>query len=143
MSNKSGAPNTPPNTLSETETHDRLTTGEAWNDFCENLKRAGDQILASAPANDFDRAEGYRYLARLTHHFLRSPLDEPDPAKAVLSTTSPKIGLDNPDYVYAGARLSPDYTYRLTGDLNDVALLGIGVFSGALGTPKGLIRDVT
>jgi hypothetical protein len=126
---------------SETDTHERLATGRAWNDFCENLKRVGDQILESAPENDFDRAEGYRYLSRLTQHFLRSTIDESDPAKAVLSTTSPKIGLDNPDYVYASARLSPDFSYRLSGSLNDVAMLGIGVFSGALGTPKGLIRD--
>jgi hypothetical protein len=125
----------------ENEVHERLASGEAWNDFCDRLKQAGELIQTAAPDDDFDRAEGYRYLARLTHHFLRSSLDEADPAKAILSTTSPKIGLDNPDYVYAGARLSPDYTYRLTGSLNDVALLGIGVFSGALGTPAGLVRD--
>ena len=125
----------------ENEVHARLASGEAWNDFCDRLKKAGELIQNAAPDDDFDRAEGYRYLARLTHHFLRSSLDEADPAKAILSTTSPKIGLDNPDYVYAGARLSPDFTYRLTGSMNDVALLGIGVFSGALGTPKGLVRD--
>ena len=126
---------------SDIEHQDRLATGKVWSDFCDNLKRAGEQILAGAPSNDFDRAEGYRYLSRLTHHFLRSTFDESDPEKVVLSTTSPKIGLDNPDYVYASARLSPNYTYRLIGDLNDAAILGIGVFSGALGTPKGLIRD--
>jgi len=125
----------------ESGVDDRLATGQAWHDFCDTLKETGDQILAAAPNDDFDRAEGYRYLARLTSHFLRSSLDESDPAKSVLSTTSPKIGLDNPDYVYAGARLSPEYTYRLTGQMNDVAMLGIGAFSGALGTPKGLIRD--
>jgi hypothetical protein len=121
--------------------HDRLASGQAWRDFCDNLKKAGDQILENTPDDDFDRAEGYRHLARLTGHFLRSGLDESDPAKAVMSTTSPKIGLDNPDYVYAGGRLSPEFTYRLTGEMNDVAMLGIGLFSGELGTPKGLIRD--
>ena len=120
---------------------DRLASGRAWAEFCDSLKEAGDLVLDNAPDDDFDRAEGYRHLARLTSHFLRNLLDESDPAKAVLSTTSPKIGLDNPDYVYAGARLSPEFTYRLTGSLNDVAMLGIGVFSGALGTPKGLVRD--
>lgn len=119
----------------------RLASGQAWHDFCDRLKQTGDQILSAAPDDDFDRAEGYRYLARLTSHFLRSSLDESDPAKAILTTTSPKIGLDNPDYVYAGARLSPKYSYRLTGQMNDVAMLGIGAFSGALGTPVGLIRD--
>ncbi|MBJ21355.1 MAG: DUF1214 domain-containing protein [bacterium] len=123
------------------EVDERLASGQAWRDFCDTLKEAGDEILAAAPSDDFDRAEGYRYLARITSHFLRSSLDESDPAKSVLSTTSPKIGLDNPDYVYASARLSPRYVYKLTGRMNDVALLGIGAFSGALGTPTGLVRD--
>jgi hypothetical protein len=123
------------------DVHDRLASGRAWHEFCDRLKSTGDRLLAAAPDDDFDRAEGFRYLARLTSHFLRSALDESDPATATLSTTSPKIGLDNPDYVYAGARLSPDYRYRLAGRMNDAAMLGIGVFSGALGTPDGLIRD--
>ncbi len=121
--------------------NERLASGRTWAELCDALKSAGELVLANAPDDDFDRAEGYRHLARLTSHFLRAQLDESDPAKAVISTTSPKIGLDNPDYVYAGARLSPEFTYRLRGDLNDVAMLGIGVFSGALGTPKGLVRD--
>ncbi|MAG30983.1 MAG: hypothetical protein CL908_08845 [Deltaproteobacteria bacterium] len=127
--------------MSEKKAQQRLVTGALWNEFCENLKRAGEQIQAAAPDSDFDRAEGYRYLARLTHNFLRSTIDESDPATATLASSSPKIGLDNPDYVYRGGRLSPDFSYRLTGELNDAALLGIGTFSGALGTPKGLIRD--
>ena len=124
-----------------TDPNDRLASGRAWAEFCDALKAAGEIVLENTPDDDFDRAEGYRHLARLTSHFLRSQLDESDPAKAVISTTSPKIGLDNPDYVYALARLSPEFTYRLSGSLNDVAMLGIGVFSGALGTPKGLVRD--
>lgn len=126
---------------SESDALERLASGALWNDFCDNLKRAGEQIQAAAPDSDFDRAEGYRYLARLTHHFLRSSLDESDPSTATLASGSPKIGLDNPDYVYRGGRLSPHYTYRLAGKTNDAALIGFGTFSGGLGTPKGLIRD--
>ena len=125
----------------EDEAIERLASGAVWSEFCDRLKAAGEEIARHAPDDAFDRAEGYRYLARLTHHFLRSTLDESDPAMAILSTASPKIGLDNPDYVYAGARLSPHHAYRLSGDLGDVAALGIGVFSGGLGTPAGLVRD--
>lgn len=127
--------------MKDESVHERLASGAAWREFCDSLKEAGEQILANTPDDDLDRAEGYRHLARLTQHFLRTGFDESDPAMAVMSTTSPKIGLDNPDYVYAGAKLSPAYTYRLSGELNDVAMLGIGVFSGALGTEKGLVRD--
>jgi len=73
----------------------RLSSGEAWHDFCDRLRDAGDQILAAAPDDDFDRAEGFRYLARLTSHFLRSTIDESDPAMALLASSSPKIGLDD------------------------------------------------
>ena len=97
---------------------ERVASGRAWAEFCDQLKLAGERLLDDAPDDPFDRAEGYRHLGRLTHHFLRQLLDQADPALAVLSTTSPKIGLDNPDYVYAGARLSPEFTYRLSGSLN-------------------------
>lgn len=123
------------------DAEERLESGQVWTDFCRQLEKAGKAVVAAAPDDAFDRAEGFRYLARLTSHFLRANLDESDPAKAILSTTSPKIGLDNPDYVYAGARLSPRFSYRLTGEMNDAAMLGIGIYSGALGTKDGLIRD--
>ncbi len=120
---------------------ERLRDGRAWHALCDRLKETGDAILAAAPDDDFDRAEGLRYLSRLTHHFLRQTLDESDPALARLSSSSPRIGLDNPDYVYTGARLSPQYEYRLRGERRDAHMLGIGIFSGALGTPQGLVRD--
>ncbi len=127
--------------MAEDENLVRLRKGQVWHDFCDRLKQAGDEILAAAPDDDFDRAEGLRYLTRLTHHFLRSTIDESDPAMALLASSSPKIGLDNPDYVYTGGRLSPSYEYRLRIELNDAHMLGIGAYSGALGTPDGLVRD--
>ena len=119
----------------------RVMSGQVWADFCDRLKEAGEWILDAAPDDPFDRAEGLRYLSRLTQHFLRSTIEEADPAAATLSSVSPKIGLDNPDYVYGGARLSPGFEYRLRGQMNDAHGLGIGAFSGGLGTPKGLVRD--
>ena len=119
----------------------RLREGEAWDAFCDKLKETGRAVLDAAPDDDFDRAEGLRYLSRLTRNFMRATLEDADPARARLSTESPKIGLDNPDYVYAGARLSSDFDYELRGSLGDVHMLGIGAFSGGLGTSEGLVRD--
>lgn len=119
----------------------RALDGRVWNEFCDRLKETGARILEAAPDDPFERAEGLRYLARLTSHFLRATVDESDPAAAVLSSASPKIGLDNPDYVYTGARLSPAFEYRLRIEPNDAQRLGIGLFSGALGTRQGLVRD--
>lgn len=114
---------------------------ERWDAFCERLRAAGHEALDAAPDDAFDRAEGLRYVTRLARSFLRSTLEEVDPAAAKLSSESPKIGLDNPDYVYTGARLSGALEYRLRGQMRDAHMLGIGAFSGGLGTPQGLIRD--
>lgn len=120
---------------------DRLATGSVWSAFCDRLKEAGEKIVAAAPDDSLDQAEGLRYLSRLTYHFLRATIDESDPAMARFGSDSPKIGLDNPDYIYVAGRLSPHFEYRLRGRLNDAYRLGIGIFSGALGSPKGLVRD--
>jgi len=120
---------------------ERLRDGTAWDDFCERLKAAGHQVLDAAPDDPLDRAEGLRYVSRLTRHFLKATIEDADPAAAVLSTETPKIGLDNPDYVYFGARLSAKFEYRLRGSLGDAHMVGFGTYSGGLGTKEGLVRN--
>ena len=119
----------------------RLRDGTAWDEFCERLKAAGHQVLDAAPDDPLDRAEGLRYVSRLARHFLRATIEDADPAAAVMSTETPKIGLDNPDYVYYGARLSASFEYRLSGSMGDAHLVGFGTFSGGLGTKEGLVRN--
>ena len=114
----------------------------AWDAFCDQLRATGHAVLANAPDDPFDRAEGLRYVSRLARNFLRNATETTQPPRMALGhAESPKIGLDNPDYVYCGARLDPDATYVLRGALADAHMIGFGTFSGALGTPKGLIRD--
>ena len=92
--------------MSDSEAIDRIDDGRAWDEFCERLKQTGHQILEAAPDDSFDRAEGLRYLARLTRNFLGNALADPQPRRYALGhAISPKIGLDNPDYVYCGASL--------------------------------------
>lgn len=119
----------------------RLADGRAWDELCDRLKAAGHEILGASSADPFERAEGLRYLTRLFRNFLKTSVEESDPAAPVLSTENPKIGLDNPDYVYARARISPAYEYRLSSRIGDAHLISFGAFSGGIGTPKGLIRD--
>ena len=114
---------------------------KSWEEFCDLLRDAGRQVLDASPDDDFDRAEGLRYVTRLASNFLKANLEEADPARAILSQSGVKIGLDNPDYAYGGARLSPRFEYRLRGRLNDAHSIRMGAFSGGLGTPEGLIRD--
>jgi len=127
--------------MSDREAIDRIVDGKAWDDFCDRLKSAGRRILKDAPDDPFDRAEGLRYLGRLTSSFLRNATAEPEPATVSLASPSLKIGLDNPDYVYCGAKLDARFEYTLRGNLGDTHLIGFGTYSGALGTDEGLIRD--
>jgi hypothetical protein len=122
----------------DSEAAGRIMDGSAWRDFCRALERAGEAVIGAAPDDAFDRAEGLRYVSRLATHALVSCVERSDPAAPVLSESSPKIGGDNPDYVYGGATLSGRYAYRLRGRRGDEVRLGIGTYYGALGTPQGL-----
>jgi hypothetical protein len=128
--------------VSEDEAIQRIADGRAWDEFCDKLKEAGHLVLDSAPDDPFDRAEGIRYVSRLARNMLRTATETTQPPRLALGhAESPKIGLDNPDYVYCGASLDPTATYKLRGELGDAHMIGFGTFSGALGTPEGLQRD--
>ena len=116
----------------------RVMDGSAWRDFCRAIERAGQAVISAAPEDAFDRSEGLRYVSRLTTYALRACVESSDPAAAFLSTESPKIGGDNPDYVYNGSTISGRLQYRLSGLRGDEVRLGIGTYYGGLGTPGGL-----
>ena len=88
----------------------RILDGRAWADFCDALKRAGDVVLRpGSPLDAFDRAEGFRYLSRLTRVALESYIEFADPLFPVLrrpAHETVKIGADNPDNYYQSAAIS-------------------------------------
>ena len=43
----------------------RLRSGEAWQDFCQVIARAGTVIERFPDASDLERAEWFRFLTRL------------------------------------------------------------------------------
>jgi len=58
----------------------RVLDGTAWRDFCRALEAAGDVILdPRAPADPRNRAEGFRYLSRLTRAALETFIEDADP----------------------------------------------------------------
>ena len=81
----------------------RATTADEWHQFCESLKSAGDILLRpGAPATDIDRAEGLRYLARITRLSLQLCFEHADPDFPVIlhawnETTN--AGCDNPPHL--------------------------------------------
>ena len=93
--------------------------------------------MASAPEDPFDRAEGMRYVGRIARHALDHFIEGSDPACPRLGGL-PRLGGDNPDYLYTSAPLSADYEYRLRGHRGEASFLALGTYSGDVGTEEGL-----
>jgi len=117
---------------------DRIMDGTAWEEFCDTLKSAGAVILRErSPKNGLDRAEGYRYLSRLTRLALEKFVEHNDPTTPRfyrLSHETGKIGCDNPDSYYQNAAISGQYEYRLWGKRGTVSYLGFGTYYGNYGS---------
>lgn len=115
-----------------------LRTGEAWAAFCDDLKAAGGEILASdAPDDDLSRAEGFRYLTRLLRLSLEKHIEFGDPRCPQfysLSHETAKIGNDNPDNFYLNCAVDGTLDYRIRGNRGSVDYLSIeskaGSFAG-------------
>lgn len=101
---------------------------ESWSEFCRALERAGQVVLRdTAPDTPLDRAEGFRYLSRLTREMLYSCVDNADPDFPRLHELDMvKIGADNPDNVYLSANIRGDRRYRITGHRGTIAYFSIG-----------------
>jgi hypothetical protein len=125
-------------TMSGTESVDRVASGRAWHEFCDALKRAGDQVLRpEAPADAFTRAEGYRYLSRLLRIGLEMNVEGADadfPHFIVPSHETAKIGADNPDNFYQYARLNGRHDFRVRGNRGTVSYLSFGTQKGGYET---------
>ncbi len=116
---------------------------DAWAAFCDALKAAGQNIIEapSTPDNALDKAEGYRYLARLTRAGLESFLESsdsqvPEFRRPVHETI--KMGMDNPDNIYLSAPINGKQRYRIWGQRNTVHYLGFGTQAGGYGKTGNL-----
>ncbi len=115
----------------------RIVDGTSWDEFCDALKDAGSVILCKgAPDDPLTRAEGWRYLTRLTRAAFESFVEASDPQAPVLRRTAHetiKIGMDNPDNIYMSAPIRGTFQYRLTGTRGTVQYLGFGTQKGNYG----------
>ncbi len=97
---------------------EKVVTAEAWTEFCDHLKKAGDVILREdLGTSAFERAEGLRYLTRLLRAGFVSFAENHGPKYPVFRPMPDlvKMGLDNPDNYYVSASVSGSYTYRIRG----------------------------
>ena len=96
----------------------KVDTAEAWEEFCELLKKAGAVLLRDElEPTTFDRGEGLRYLSRLVRAGLISFAEATGPTTPAFRTMPElvKMGLDNPDNFYRSASVDADLTYRIRG----------------------------
>jgi hypothetical protein len=128
---------------SESDVHvQRIVSGKAWEEFCDNLKSAGASLMyPGAPRDGFNQAEGLRYLSRLTRGGIEAFVEYCDPAFPVLcrmAHETVKLGADNPDNHYFNAQISGQYSYRISGKRNTVHYIGFFTQNGNYGSTGGL-----
>ena len=123
--------------------NEQLLSGETWSQFCDHLKRCGQQILRpETPADPATRAEGYRYLTRLLRIALEMHVEFADPAFPSFFKTShetAKIGADNPDNIYEYSRLNGSMKYRIHGNRGTVSYLSFCTQKGGYETDGRMV----
>ena len=78
----------------------RLISGQAWDDFCDQLKAAGRMIDEfDGVASEQDRAEWYRFLTRLTRNGFERFVENCEPERPRLRDAPwrQSINVQNPD----------------------------------------------
>ena len=111
-----------------------LTSGEAWDRFCDGLRHAGRAVLRSEDAtSDSDLAEGFQYLLGLVTYLTQHELYRTDgDAPAFVATASDVVkgGLDNPDGALLAAPLHDDGVYRVYGRAAAIRMVEFVVSGG-------------
>jgi hypothetical protein len=110
------------------ETDSSVGDGVAWGDLLAQLQRVGKFVLGEgAPANDLDRAEGWRHLAALLRLGIGEMLIDVDPDRPRFEWNdgTAKWGLDCADALYAQAPVRAGAVYRVRGRRGSVHFLGL------------------
>lgn len=121
---------------------ERILSGKAWDDYCDQLKLAGATLAyPGTPQDAFNKAEGIRYLTRLTRAGLEAYVEFGDPEFPVFRRMvheTVKLGADNPDNYYFNAQINGKNEYRITGKRNTIDYIGFFTQNGSYGTTGGL-----
>ena len=121
---------------------ERIVSGKAWSELCDLLKAAGHTILKdSSPSDPLSRAEGFRYLSRITRAALETFVENADPLAPRLMRVvheTAKMGADNPDNHYFNACISGAYDYVIRGKRSSVHYLAFATQMGSYGQSRGM-----
>jgi hypothetical protein len=74
---------------------DRVLTGKAWDDFCENLRRAGHMVdKFGDEAGPLDKAEWYRFMTRLARNAFERYMENCEPDRPRLRDAPWRQGIN-------------------------------------------------
>jgi Protein of unknown function (DUF1214) len=122
----------------------RVANAAAWEHFCDQLKAAGQILLRpETPVAELDRAEGLRYLARLTRLGLELCFEHADPDFPVFLNAwnaTTKAGSDNPDNLYLNATVAGDREYRVHGHRGSAPRLRFSTFADRYRTEGKMVQ---
>lgn len=109
---------------------DGSSATQAWQGFAALLGDAASVLdWPGLELDDLDRAEGLRYLARLTEVAVGSQLGTESPAHPAFRLLSNGFGMDNPDNHYLGTPVSPSRDYVVRGRMTRLAYLSFAAQS--------------
>lgn len=112
---------------------ERLLRGESWEDFCESLKVAGRMVdqFGELPSEQ-DRAEWYRFLARLVRNGCERFVEncEPDRPRLRDAPWRCSINVQCPDQDHLMCEFeSGEFEYRITGTRGTLPYFVMAVWS--------------
>lgn len=135
------APSDAPETSRPEETTMARRPSEAWDDFCEQLKRAGRVLdRDGTPQDELTLAEGLRKLVHLVRMGFDATVEFADtehPQVYQLVTAQTLGEGETPDARYHQAFIDGAATYRLTGNRGTAPLIELTVYAGKVGLHDG------
>ena len=118
-----------------------MTVEAAWDDFHDRMKVVGEQITGDEfPGDQFPgeprmRAEGFRYLNRLSMFTQQLYLEFSDPARPAFMRFGDDVlkwGATNVDNHYLRAHVTDAFVYRVTGNAAGVREMIVSTHDGEM-----------
>ena len=119
---------------------------KAWRRFAERIGALDAIVLQDgAPTSPRDRAEGYRYLARVVAANLDLWIKRGDPENPQVFWVNDTWGLPNADGLYTNVPLRGDAVYEISGRRGSVHWLNFQATAGWFGTgePMRVVSEVS